>query len=119
MSKNAGLSLPEIEQQYKTKRKYMPLQINPSFLGGYLPMVPIGIGSRPDGSSADGDVVKDLSINGNNGTASGGIWTAEEVFSYLGGPIYVVSPKAVIIQTGTLIDNGLINNNLANSRLIQ
>lgn len=77
------LSVIEVGQVSNSKVKYMPLQIQPTDLRAYWPMDD-GI----DGASADGDTVRDLSGNGNDGVGNDGpnnsglTWTAEEVLSY-------------------------------------
>ncbi len=88
---NATLTLAEVQRIYNAKRKYMPFQIQPSNLINYWPM-----NDGKDGISADGDTVKDLSVNGNNGIGNDGanntglIWKAEEVLSYPSSPILLL-----------------------------
>jgi len=80
---NVILTPTEIAQLANSKIKGMPLQIRPANLKGYWPM-----DDQPAGTSADGDTVRDLSGNGNNGTGNDGAnntglaWTAESILSY-------------------------------------
>lgn len=80
---DVALTIDEIALLYKSRIKRMPLQIQPSSLKGYWPM-----DDGAHGISADGDIVRDLSGNGNNGTGDDGgnntglTWQAESVLSY-------------------------------------
>lgn len=91
------LSSVERENLFGSKIKHMPLQIRPANLQMYLPM-----DDGPDGESADGDAVRDLSGNGNDGTGddgannSGLTWKAEEVLSYPVGALPVIFTPAIV-----------------------
>jgi hypothetical protein len=84
------LSDAEINQLYNSRIKYLPLQIKAVNLMAYWPM-----DDGANGTSADGDTVRDLSGNGNNGTGDDGAnntgltWQAEGILSYLFSPISV------------------------------
>jgi len=83
----ATLSEAEILQIYNSKIKRMPLQIQPSSLILYLPL-----DDHPhndSANSANGLVFKDLSGNGNDGTASGCNAQSETYLSY---PASVIVP---------------------------
>lgn len=94
--KGVAVSGAELSLSYNSRVKHMPLQIQPLNLVAYLPM-----DDGQDGTSADGATVSDMSGNGNNGTGDDGAnntgltWKAEEVLSYPGDPVYVVSPPSV------------------------
>lgn len=86
-----GINLTAVERAIlaNSHAKHMPLQIRPSNLSIYLPM-----DDGADGTSADGDTVKDLSGSGNHGIGDDGAgagltWKAEEQLSYPAGPIYI------------------------------
>lgn len=94
----AAIWTPTEVYNYSVSRmKYMAQQIQPSYLKGYWPM-----DDGPDGVSADGDTVRDLSGNGNDGIGDNGtnntglIWKAEESLSYPGDGIYITSAVAGI-----------------------
>ena len=80
---NVALTQTEIDLLYNSKIKGMPLQIRPANLVLYCP-----IDDQETGTSADGDIVRDLSGNGNNGTGVDGAnntglaWVGESVLSY-------------------------------------
>lgn len=85
---NTNLSATEISLLANSKLKLMVLQIRPASLGG-------GYWSMDDQSgetSADGDMVRDLSGQNNNGTGNDGAnntglqWVGESVLSY-GSPV--------------------------------
>lgn len=90
---NKILTATEIGILASSHIKHMPLQIQASNLKAYWPM-----DDGLDGTSADGDTVRDLSVNGNNGIGDDGAnntgltWKAEEVLSYLPGIIPVILP---------------------------
>ena len=94
---NVELSLTDIQQLSNSHIKYIPFQIQPANLRGYWPMDD-GI----DGTSADGDTVRDLSENGNDGTGDDGAnntgltWKAEEVLSYPVGVLPVIFIPAIV-----------------------
>ena len=72
--------------------KYAPGQVSPSSLVACWPM-----DDGPDGTSADGDTVRDISGNGNTGTGDDGAendltWAAEEVLSY---SAYTITPQSI------------------------
>lgn len=91
------LSQAEINQLYNSRIKYMPLQIQPSNFIGYWPM-----NDGSDGTSADGDTIRDLSGNGNDGTGDDGAnntgltWKAEEVLSYPAGVLPVTLSSVLV-----------------------
>ena len=64
---DVALTPTEIAQLANAQIKDMPLQIQPSNLKGYWPM-----DDGPEGTSADGDTVRDASGNGNNGIGNDG-----------------------------------------------
>lgn len=78
-----ALSDNDIADLYNSKIKGMPLQVQPANLVAYWPM-----DNGPDGASADGDTIRDLSGNGSDGIGDNGAnntgltWKAEEVLSY-------------------------------------
>ena len=83
---NTILTPAQVLQEYNGKLKTMyHLQSNNKL---YLPM-----DDQPSGTSADGDTVRDLSGNGNNGTGNDGAnntgltWVGESVLSYVPGVI--------------------------------
>lgn len=98
-----ALSANERANLASSRIKYMPLQIQPANLKAYWPM-----DDEPDGTSADGDTLRDLSGNGNDGTGDDGAnntgltWKAEEVLSY---PVSVFP----IIFTPTVVVGAIMN----------
>ena len=96
---NTDLPPNEILDLYDLEIKSMLLQTRPSddFLL-YLPM-----DDGPDGSSADEDIVKDLSGNGNdaigdNGPNNTGLeWKAEEVLSYPPSIFPLISVPGIVL----------------------
>lgn len=77
------LTAPQIALLASSRIKGIPLQIQPSALKGYW-----AINDQESGSSADGDTIRDLSGNNNNGTGDNGAnntgltFVAETVLSY-------------------------------------
>lgn len=112
---NVELNADEIAQLYNPKIKGMPLQVQPANLVVYWPM-----DDGPDGSSADGDTVRDLSGNGNNGTGDDGAnntglaWKAEEVLSYPPSILPVIFVP-LVGNVGALLNAGLLYGKLQRS----
>lgn len=85
---NVELTTAQIAQLASSRIKGMPLQIQSTALKGYWSM-----DDQETGTSADGDTVRDLSGNGNNGTGVDGanntglLWTGESILSYTPNPI--------------------------------
>lgn len=77
------LTATEVSQLYNARIKHMPLQIQFSNLLACWPM-----DDGEVGTSADGETIKDLSENGNDGTGVNGanntglIWQGEEILKY-------------------------------------
>lgn len=77
------LTATEVKLLASSRLKGIPLQIQPSALKLYLPM-----DDQETGTAANGDTVRDLSGNGNNGAGNDGAnnagltWTQETVLSY-------------------------------------
>ena len=85
---DVALTASEMAQLANSRIKGMPLQVRPVSLQAYW-----SFNDQPSGTSADGDMVRDLSGNGNNGTGNDGAnntgltWVGESVLSYPPGII--------------------------------
>ncbi len=95
---DVALDAVEREIAYNSRLKGINSLIQPSNYPIYLPM-----DDGPDGSSADGDTLRDLSGNGNDGLGDDGpnnaglIWEAEEVLSYPPAILPVIFVPIVIV----------------------
>lgn len=80
--RNSILTQDDINQEFNSKIKHMPLQVQTGAIQAYWPM-----DDGPDGASADGDKIAEGSGNGNDGIGDNGannsglIWKAEEALS--------------------------------------
>ena len=74
---NKVLTDEQVQLNYASGLKNIPLQIEPNNLVISLPLNDVA-----DGQSADGATFRDISSNGYHGTASGGTGQADEFFSY-------------------------------------
>ena len=92
----AELTAAELLQLYNSKIKHMALQTSPPDLELALSM-----NDGANGTSADGDTIRDMSVNGNDATGDDGvgaslIWAAEDVMSYPASATPVITPAIVL-----------------------
>lgn len=94
----AAVTADERANLASSRVKYMPRQVQPTNQKAYWPM-----DDGPDGTSADGDTLRDLSGNGNDGTGDDGAnntgltWKAEEVLSYPVSVFPIIFTPAVAV----------------------